>query len=470
MKRAKDPLDFYRSTITEEFIEELLRAQSVVHRDGIFKASVVIWLMIAQRLKPNRSLSHALEELKTGGAEFLQERGSGSIRVRGERISNSTGGLAQARERTPEELVEQVADRLAKALEDLSKESEKQRLYVLDGSTVCVSHTKKNIESYPPHKNQYGAAHFPLVRIGIATNVSSGVAVRPALRAYEGENACSELDLADDLLTRLPPNSIALGDRYYGCFRFAFAARQNGHEVICRMKELNSKRFIGSPKTQCGEKQVEWQPSPRERAKYPKLPVDAVVRGKMVWINVGQPGFQPTKLVLFTTLTLPPKKIAELYALRWNVELDLRHMKTTLDLAFVNAKSPQMVQKEIILAIAAYNLIHHTMCTAARALKLDPRQISFTRALQRIESLLHISFRDDPQEKKQRAFERALLDVKSLLLYKRKTRRLTEPRKIWQSGKKNFFATSSSRIEERRLINPTIRQSKISNHKHLALN
>src|SRR5262249_47379693 len=157
------------------------------------------------------------------------------------------------------------------------------RLYALDGSTVRIGHSNQNLKEYPEYKNQHGSAHFPLVRIGIATNVQSGTAIRAAFGPYNGEEAASEIRLSEELLSRLPQGSVVLGDRYYGCFRFVFTALQHGHQVLCRFKELNAKRFIGKPETACGEQSFRWTPSEKERAKYPDLPADAAVEGKMVW-------------------------------------------------------------------------------------------------------------------------------------------------------------------------------------------
>lgn len=362
----------------------------------------------------------------------------------------------------PLAVVEQVADKLVQAIDDAAGgfALAGRSMYVLDGSTILVSHTAKNIERYPQYRNQYGAAHFPLVRVGVATNAITGTALRPAYGPYNGTKACGEIPLAEELLKRLPPESVVLGDRYYGCFRFLSAATKQGHDVLCRIIERNSKRFIGTTGSETGERAIEWTPSADERRKYPDLPADAVVKGRMVWATTSARGFRSTKLILFTTLDLPVEKLVELYAQRWNVELDLRHIKTTIGLEFIEAKTPDMIAKELILAVCAYNLIRHTMNWAARSLKLAPRAISFTQTLNMIGVLGELPFSGQPTDKQYAVLQRALRDLKFLVLYKRKRPRTAEPRKVWPRGQKKTFRSSTTRQAEKRSLNRTKKQQK----------
>jgi IS4 transposase len=46
-----------------------------------------------------------------------------------------------------------------------------------------------------------------------------------------------------------------------------------------------------------------------------------------------------------------------LYRSRWNVELDLRNIKTTLGMETLRCKTPEMAIKELWVYLLAYNLI-----------------------------------------------------------------------------------------------------------------
>ena len=69
---------------------------------------------------------------------------------------------------------------------------------------------------------------------------------------------------------------------------------------------------------------------------------------------------------LFTTASLPAEEVVALDKLRWNLETDLRSLKRTVNLHHIYAKSQDIFEKELLMAISAYNFVRAVMCTAAR--------------------------------------------------------------------------------------------------------
>ncbi|MCG8652242.1 MAG: transposase, partial [Pirellulales bacterium] len=98
------------------------------------------------------------------------------------------------------------------------------------------------------------------------------------------------------------------------------------------------------------------------------------------------PGRRTKSITIITTL-LDHKKysyqdIADLYGFRWNVELDIRSIKESLNLGHGRCKSPEMVRREFWTTMLAYNLIRTTAAGAALVHGKQPRQISFTATCQ----------------------------------------------------------------------------------------
>jgi hypothetical protein len=85
--------------------------------------------------------------------------------------------------------------------------------------------------------------------------------------------------------------------------------------------------------------------------------------------------------VLVTTFLCPketPKAaIKALYRCRWNLELDLRNIKTTLGMERLRGKTPEMAIKELWVYLLGYNLIRLLMAQAALLADQIPRQLSF---------------------------------------------------------------------------------------------
>lgn len=314
----------------------------------------------------------------------------------------------------------------------------------MDGSTLRVSYTEKNVEAYPQYQNQHGKAHFPLLRVEVATNAETGVMIRPAYGPYNGKDAVGEIRLAEELCARIPKGAIVIGDRLCGCCRFAATAQRAGHEVIVRVKEVNAKKFIGVLEEEDGEVAAEWKSDrARDGSSY-------TVNGRFIWRSIRRKGFRPYRLVLFTTAALPREVIVAQYELRWNVELDVRDIKSTLGMDMLYSKTPAMGKKEIILGFVAYNLIRHIAVVSAKTLKVSPRQLSFSRILKRMHAIGSVVYASGSSAQAHKALTYLLCDLASLRLPKRKKELAHEPRKVWQKGQKCFM--TRSREEERNAL------------------
>jgi hypothetical protein len=96
------------------------------------------------------------------------------------------------------------------------------------------------------------------------------------------------------------------------------------------------------------------------------------------------------QLVVVTTLTdakrYPKSDLAWLFRQRWHVELDLRNIKSSLQLDDIRGQTPHMVRREIWVHWLAYNLIRKTTAQAALAQGKCPRQLSFAAALAAVAS------------------------------------------------------------------------------------
>ena len=90
--------------------------------------------------------------------------------------------------------------------------------------------------------------------------------------------------------------------------------------------------------------------------------------------------------VLVTTLhdhrRVSKSDLSGLYASRWNVELDLRNLKTTTGMDVLSCQTPQMNEKQLWVHLLAYNVIRLLMAQAACNAELDPRSLSFKHTVQ----------------------------------------------------------------------------------------
>ena len=367
-------LGLFQRCITAGVMEYLQKQSGVRTRRGVYSAQVVLWLMMAQRLQPGGTLASAVQLLLNGGAESLLNN---CRRVREERISSRTGGYSRARQKLPAILCRQVASELVVRLRLMLNPDQKRAVYLIDGSSVELDAGAELLKAYPPAQNQHGQSHWPVLRIAVLHDLETGLAEEPCWGPMYGDQAVSEQALAEKVMAALPPGSTILGDRNFGVFSIAWAAVQRGHDVVIRMKEDRARKLAGGPISQPGERSVVWTPSAAERRKH-GFPPTALLRGRLIAARVGR-GKSKQWLYLFTTVTdLRGEELVETYGRRWNIETDLRSLKRTVRLQHVAAKNTKMMEKELLTAVAAYNLVRAVMALAARRQGIEPRQLSFT--------------------------------------------------------------------------------------------
>lgn len=158
----------------------------------------------------------------------------------------------------------------------------------------------------------------------------------------------------------------------------------------------------------------------------------ASVSGRLIAWRVGR-GKSKTWLYLFTTWALPAQQIVEMYACRWNIETDLCSLKRTVRLHQLTAKSPEMTEKELLLAFSAYNLVRAVMCLAAQKAGLPPRQLSFSHVLNVVDAAWPQLSSPASLEEHHREFDRVLDRAAQCRLPQRRKMR-SFSRAVWRHG------------------------------------
>jgi len=371
-------LNLYQQIVTAGLLQYLQKQAGMKVRRGIYNARVVLWLMMLQRLHAGATLAAAVQLLIQGAAGALLQS---CHRVQRGSISARTGAYCQARQKLPKLLCRQVTEEIIEQLRQiLSREAKGPRnVFLLDGSSIELEHSRELLSSYPPGQNQHGRSHWPVLRIVVAHDAETGMASCPYWGAMYGATAVSEQELAEKAMDHLPAGATVLGDRNFGVLWVAYAAQQRNLGVVLRLTEVRARK-LASTISQVGEHAVVWQASRWDGGKKRRVAVDSTVTGRLIVARIGR-GKSKEWLYLFTTLDWPAEEIVQLYGRRWNIETDLRSLKRTVRLHHINVKSVDMLEKELLIAMAAYNLVRAVMCMAARRTHIEPRQLSFAGVL-----------------------------------------------------------------------------------------
>lgn len=419
----------FRAATPPEFFQDLRKASGQRAEGGVYTTELTTWLIMRQRLDGKATLSTAVQEVAEGRPQALLPSHK---RLEEGTLSSNTGGYSRARQRLDKEVAEEVADRIfnylmadvPEALPGLGR-----RAFLLDGSSLDLPATPELLPAYPPAQNQHGAAHWPVVRIVVAHDVVSGMAMQPCWGPMYGDQAVSEQQLAASGIGQLPTGSVVVGDRNFGVFSTAYDAHQRGYPVVLRLTDVRARYLLKGKLPQQTDQWVDWTPSRWDRQQHPYLPPEACVRGRVIACPVTHQG-RTIQLYFFSTLELPPEQIAQLYGHRWNIETDLRSLKQTVHLHALTARSLDMVAKELLLGVAAYNLVRGTIYAAARVAGIDPRRLSFSRVQDVVNACLPNLAAATSQQAYQRVLDRMLRRAAQCKLPQRPYRP-SYPRAVW---------------------------------------
>ena len=429
-----DAMSLYQRCISSAVMDHLQKQVRVKRRDCVYTAPVVIWLMICQWLQPKGTLASTVGQLSSGVADpLLSRRG----RLRRKRISRRTGGYSHARQRLPKLLCKKVTKELLLRLREIVNPEAQSSAYLLDGSSLELEASPRLRRVYPPAENQHGRAHWPVLRIVVLHELETGLAEEPQWGPMYGPAAVSEQTLAEKAMGALAAGSVVVGDRNFGVFSIVWAAQQRGLEVVTRLTESRARKLAGGPISAEGDRSVEWMPSRFDGRQQGGMPEGARVAGRLISVRIGR-GRSKQWLHLFTTRTGSAEQVVELYGQRWNIETDLRSLKRTVRLQHISVRQPSTLEKELLAAVAAYNLVRAVMALAARRHGLSPRQLSFAFVMNVVEAGWH-RLQDAPDAKSHQRAVFGLLDAAAQGTHPKRRRRRSYPRATW--NRRHTFPT-----------------------------
>lgn len=386
--QVKDEL---QDLLAAETIFEHCRAVGHRWRRSPLNPAMVIHLFIVQLLEGNTACSHL---------RLLSDR------------SFTASAYCQARQRLPLKVITRLARYVAQAMESLCDASARwhgHRVWRVDGTGVSMPDTPALRSCFGQPTVQPEGCGFPVAslvaRIHAGTGMILDMVIGPLVR--------HDMRLAPKLHERLKPGDLMLADRGFCSYAHLALLAQHGLNAVFRQHQrrhvkfkherrregaLSTRRRNGQRNTELvrelGEndqivryfKSTTPKPKWMSRDEYDALPEQIEVRE--VRYRIKRSGFRTRTVILVTTLTdeqtYPEKEIAELYGDRWQVEVELRDLKTSLGMDVLHCKTVEGVLKEIWMFALVYNLVRLVMLQAAARQRTPPDRISFTDALRHL--------------------------------------------------------------------------------------
>ncbi|MBA4104823.1 MAG: IS4 family transposase [Pirellula sp.] len=374
----------FTDVLSDEVIAQALTATGVVCLDRIYSPLVTLWVFLGQVLSADHSCRAAV-------ARLIAHRLSRKQRP----CSATTGAYCQARKRLPEQFFSAVACLVGRALEaklDSRWLWKDRRVYMFDGTTVSMPDTPENQAAYPQVYNQKPGIGFPIARVGVITSLACGTVLNLGFCKYAGKGQ-GEVSLLRRLWDVLQRGDVLLADSLLSNWTGIVLLQERGVDLVSRLNKAHRKAdFRRGVRLGEDDHIVRWRKPTSirsvDRQTYHTLPEYVTIREAR--FRIEQLGFRTKAIVVVTTLLDPvettKEDLAAFYRARWNNELDLRSIMSTMKMDILRCKTPELVHKEVWTHILAYNLIRTIMAQTAAKSGLQPRGISFKGTLQTLEA------------------------------------------------------------------------------------
>lgn len=356
--------------LTSPELIETTEALMPAHRERLYPPTVTLSMFMNQALEADGSCQNAVN----GWAAQRVADGLGAMSV-------GTGAYCRARQRLPKSMVKGLACESGRLLSERAPSHWRwcgRAVKLVDGTGLSMPDTEENQAVYPQPESQAPGVGFPLTCMVVVICLATGAALDAANGPYSGKGS-GELGLFRSLGAAFQPGDLMLADTLYCNYFLIATLAEAGVDMLFEQHGSRRTDFRRGRSLGPRDHLVCWpkpdRPAWMTHEQYAGFPDELELREAKV-----------KHQVLVTTLRehrrVGKQELSELYARRWNVELDLRSLKTTMGMDTLHCQTPEMNEKELWVHLLAYNLIRLLMAQAASMANVDPRTLSYKHTCQ----------------------------------------------------------------------------------------
>jgi hypothetical protein len=351
-------------------------------RDAVFTPAITIWGFLSQVIHKGEQRS-CLAAVARIGVLLISLGRAG--------CAQNSGPYCRARSKLPLGVMRDLTTLVANNAQRVAQRKWLwfgRHVKAVDGTTVTIPDTVENQEAYPQQSCQQVGLGFPIARLLGVLSVATGMLHELGIAPYQGKGT-GETSLLRQIMSCFQAGEIALMDKLFANFWTLADFVRCQVDVVTLLNEtrqIDLSQAIRLRKTDYLISIRRPQPCPSwlDRKAYQEAPETLTLR--LIKAQVGKAGYRVRELQILTTLidyqAYPSDEVAALYLKRWQVELDIRAIKSSMGMNDLRCLTPQMVQKEIWTCLLAYNLIRLKLLESAMAKGKCPLTLSFANGLQ----------------------------------------------------------------------------------------
>jgi hypothetical protein len=377
-------------------INQLARDEKIVFRDT--------------PLTPQRTLELFVKQVANGNVAC-----AAMGHLAGQTFSDSA--WVQARQRLPIELIQKafrnIVDDAREKLKITGRVGDEpylwhgHRVHVIDGTSDSMSDTPELRAHYGVPSGVREGLGFPTSHLVLLMDHQTGLFID----CIDTPMITSDLSQTEKMHAHLQPGDVLLGDIAFSSYAHLALLLQGGFHAVLpvhhkRIIDFTKDRPAGNPRKGKSSKAIGKPRSAIVRSlgtddhvvKYVK-PVEKpqwmseegwkaipeAIEVREIRRTISRAGFRPITVTIVTTLLdgekYPADKLIELRMTRWRIELNIRHLKTTLGMDVLKCKTLDGIRKERMIFLLVYNLIRIAMINIARLHNVDINRLSFANTL-----------------------------------------------------------------------------------------
>ncbi len=322
------------------------------------------------------------------------------------KLDFSAASYCNARLRIPLKVLQELLRRVGELLHSAEREDGSwrgHRVWLADGTGCSMPDTDELQEYFGQPGGQRKGCGFPVAHLLVLINAGTGMLQKMLVSPLRTH----DISRAAELSGELGEGDILVQDRGFCSFAYISLLAEKKIATVIRVPRSHRIDFRQARKHVSGsirgrrlaklgkrDQLVQWhKPATRppwmSKEQFEQLPSTLAIRE--IGYSLDVKAFRSTKITLLTTLVDPKKypasAIIELYGMRWEVEINLRHLKISMKMDVLKCKTVDGVLKELCVFCLVYNLIRQAMLDRAQKYHVPSSRISFIDTMRYLQEL-----------------------------------------------------------------------------------
>jgi len=301
---------------SDEDVHRLCDELNVEFRDRVFPPAVALGLFVSQTLSRNDACSTVV-------SNFNKERKRKQLSP----VTEDASAYCKARAKLPVELIDRLSNRVVTITEWKTPDCWKWNglnVYFVDGLVVRAPDTNANQARYPQPSSQEDGLGFPQVRVVITTSLATGCILHYNIGKVEGKRT-GEVTLFREKHGDFVAGDVVVGDSNFESFHDAVLLNRRGVKLVFCINGSRKSPFDGTVCETIDDAIITVNKPKFDKTRFTRVQWEALPDSITYRVIRYRVKGRRTEITIVTTLLdekrFNARDIADLYGLRWDVEV-----------------------------------------------------------------------------------------------------------------------------------------------------